>query len=422
MTNPYEHFSAEAIASATRCPLHNVRETWPRLVEQLAHCGINDRPTQLAMIGNVAHETASRFAPIREFKNADGSIPAYWHNYGGGANYHGRGYIQITHLSNYARYGPKIAALWGADPAHPDFDLVGSPDRALDPDISAAIAALYFRDHGGDGQARIPQAARRGEWHEVRRLIWGADPLDFPIGHAGRDAHEKIVRIITTLGGTPPMTTPLPFNPDAPIDQQPDHWSCALQTVQWLLRAIGRNPDASNPAGDPWLRSQLVPGIISPDVGLRDGSGGQLVAWLNREYGAEMGFVANASPVSFDDVHAGAGVNPTMVGGHRWGAGGHWAGVRRADGPDALLLANPADGYTGIQQRITRAEWNNRAPWDCIWIDRMSAPAPEPPAPPPVTKAQVVERLRALLAMQERHAEKERSEMLALMELADRLP
>lgn len=224
------------------------------------------------------------------------------------------------------------------------------------------------------------------------------------------------------LGSPPVQLTPLPFNPDAPIDQQPDDFSCALQATQFLLRSIGRNPDASDPTGDPWLRSQLVPALISPDVGLRDGSGKQLADWITRTYGAEMGFSAQASSVTFDDVWAGAGTNPMIVGGHRWGAGGHWAGVRRQDGPDALLLANPANGFTGIQQRITRAEWNNRAPWDCIWIDRMSAaPAPEPPAPPAITKAQVVERLRGLLAMQEAHAAKERAELTALLEMAERL-
>jgi hypothetical protein len=173
--NPWQFFSPERIAREADSPIGSVRENWPRLVEQLEHCGINDRATQVAMIGTVAIESANRFRPIHEFRNADGSIPAIWFTYDGGPEFHGRGFIQITHRSNYAKYGPKVAELWGTSPDQPDFDLVGNPDMALDPDISAAISALYFRDHGradGDG---IPEAANRGDWREVRRLVQGGD-------------------------------------------------------------------------------------------------------------------------------------------------------------------------------------------------------------------------------------------------------
>lgn len=202
MPDPFEFFTAEQIASATGCPVAAIREHWPKLVEQLEHCKINDRPTQVALAATVAIETASRFQPIHEFRNADGSIPAGWHGYDGGAEFHGRGFIQLTHRSNYARYGPKVAALWGTSPNQPDFDLVGDPDRALNPDISAAVSALYFRDHGGDGQARIPKAARAGDWTEVRRLVQG--------GSAGLD---RLVKIATALTAAPP---PEPTHPVPP--------------------------------------------------------------------------------------------------------------------------------------------------------------------------------------------------------------
>src|SRR5205085_6980409 len=100
--------------------------------------------------------------------------PADWAGYEGGAAYAGRGFIQLTHLSNYRAYGQKVAALWGAG-SDPTFDLVAHPDNALNPDIAAAVAALYFRDHGGDGLRLIPQAAAVANWHEVRRLVYGGD-------------------------------------------------------------------------------------------------------------------------------------------------------------------------------------------------------------------------------------------------------
>lgn len=189
MSDPWEHFAAEQIAEAGACPIDAIRDNWPRLAEQLGHCKINDRPTQVAMIGTVTIETARRFQPINEFRNADGSIPSYWLNYDGGPTFHGRGFIQLTHRSNYAKYGPKVAELWGTSPNQPDFDLVGNPDQALNADISAAVAALYFRDHGGDGQARIPKAAAAGDWTEVRRLVQG--------GSAGLDRLVQIANALT---------------------------------------------------------------------------------------------------------------------------------------------------------------------------------------------------------------------------------
>lgn len=173
--NPWEWFSVQQIAQITGCPEDAIRENWPKLVEQLGHCQTNNRVTQIAMIGTVAIESARRFQPIHEFRNADGSIPAIWHTYDGGPDFHGRGFIQLTHRYNYAAYGPKVAELWGAGGWEPDFDLVGNPDRALNPDISAAVSALYFRDHGGDHAYLIPLAAGRRDWREVRRLVQGGD-------------------------------------------------------------------------------------------------------------------------------------------------------------------------------------------------------------------------------------------------------
>lgn len=184
--NPWQYFTAEQLATVTNCPLDAVTENWPRLVEQLHHCGINDRLTQIAMAATVAIETAHTFRPVRE---------AFWMseewrrvNLARYYPFYGRGYIQVTWRENYAEYGPKIAKLWGAGGWESDFDLVGNPDNALNPDISAAISALYFRDHGGDGLALIPKAANLRDWREVRRLVQGAD--------AGLD---DLVRIATSL-------------------------------------------------------------------------------------------------------------------------------------------------------------------------------------------------------------------------------
>lgn len=217
--DPWEHFTAEQIAAASGCPVAAVRENWPRLVEQMAHCGINDRATQVAMIGTVAIETASTFRPVREAYYLGEPEPAEsWRR----ANlryypYYGRGYIQLTWRENYAAYGPKIAQLWGAGGWEPDFDLVGNPDRALEPDISAAVSALYFRDHGGTGSKLIPKAANRGDWREVRRLVQGAD--------AGLD---RLVAIAGKLQAVQPPPPP----PTDPRDEKIAALELALRTLR----------------------------------------------------------------------------------------------------------------------------------------------------------------------------------------------
>ena len=175
MPDPWEFFTDQQITNWAQSPINSVRSNWPRLVEQLGHCGLNDMATQIAMIGTIGIESAHTFEPVREAFFIGEPEPAETHRrtkpyY----PYYGRGYIQITHRGNYEMYGPKIAVLWGAGGFEPDFNLVGEPDRALDPDISAAVSAIYFRDHGGDGLALIPNAARNGNWPRVRELVLGS--------------------------------------------------------------------------------------------------------------------------------------------------------------------------------------------------------------------------------------------------------
>lgn len=396
MADPWAWWDAATIGRLTRCPPENVAASWPLIVDALDAHGIYERDVARGVIGTVAIETARTFLPVEE---------AFWlpRSYREGLRYApwwGRGYDQTTWESNYREAGQFLGR-----------DLLSDPNLLLRPELSARVIAWRFATKGVPSKDRtkfwtFAELCRIHDWEWLRRGIQGAT--------AGLD---DLVEIVNALGGG--ETVPLPFYFDAPVDQQPDDWSCALQSVQWLLRSVGRNPDASDTRNDPWLRSQLVPGIISPDVGLRDGTGQQLAAWLTREYGQEMGFVAHAVPVEYDDVMLGAGINPTLIGGHGWGAGGHWAGVRGKDGDD-LLLANPADGYTGIGQRMTRAEWTARGPWHAIYIDRLATlPAPDPPAPPAFDREAVVAALRSILARHEEYDAAMRRDLAALIALAE---
>ena len=161
-------------------------------------------------------------------------------------------------------------------------------------------------------------------------------------------------------------TTPKPvavaYNPDAPVDAQPDDWSCSVQSAQWLLRSIGRDPKRG------WLEQQLVgplsvAPIVSREYGLMDASGRTLAAWLQREYGDEMGvtFEARAVP-TWEDLVAIASKGGAMLGGRTWN---HWTGVRAyRDGK--IALANPAGSWKGVGQELTRDEFDALGSWSAI--------------------------------------------------------
>jgi hypothetical protein len=113
----------------------------------------------------------------------------------------------------------------------------------------------------------------------------------------------------------------------------------------------------------------MVPRYVSPDVGLRDGSGAGIVQMMRDHYGV---VAENYSPATWDGVVAVAGHLPVGLGGHGWpnGSGpGHWVAVRRFNGT-ALELGNPAGtGPRFGQQTIDRHGWQTIASsWSAVVI------------------------------------------------------
>lgn len=175
------------------------------------------------------------------------------------------------------------------------------------------------------------------------------------------------------------------FNANEPAHPQDKSYDCSQDSLEWALHALGRAPT------DGWLESTMIAeGVMSPDQGLLDASGAGLAAFIGRHYG-EFGFYGNNEPsVTFDGAaHEGDHAYPILVGGRRFGAAGHWVGVRGYSAArDTLLLANPADGYDGIRQEMTRAQWDARGPWSMVRVlhpDLLEAFSAPPVEPPPVT-------------------------------------
>ena len=125
----------------------------------LAHILPSRLPAYLAQL---AHESA-RFATLVEYGNDD-----YFDKYDGradlgntepgdGLRFKGRGPIQVTGRSNYARYGKLIQE-----------DLISQPERAARPSEGFRLAAMYWLDRGlnhladvGDFEGAHPRHQRR---------------------------------------------------------------------------------------------------------------------------------------------------------------------------------------------------------------------------------------------------------------------
>jgi predicted chitinase len=153
------------IAKACNVPVNNLLANWPQILACLRSLGIYSPGVGVAALATIAVETAWSFRPIHEFGGVD-----YLNNHydtrtdlgntpekdGDGALYCGRGYIQITGKANYKEYGDLLGV-----------DLVAHPERAMEPQIAAAILAHYFKKHN------IPAAATAQNWRLVRKLVNG---------------------------------------------------------------------------------------------------------------------------------------------------------------------------------------------------------------------------------------------------------
>lgn len=92
------------------------------LVRTALEYGVTDRRQIAYIIGTAQHET-DNFATSREY---DGPNQAIRNGYGGGENYYGRGYVQVTHDRNYDRMATTL----------------GDPRIRTNPDIVAQEATL----------------------------------------------------------------------------------------------------------------------------------------------------------------------------------------------------------------------------------------------------------------------------------------
>ena len=79
-------------------------------------------------------------------------------SFGDGERYKGRGFVQLTGRTNYAKYGAMIGE-----------DLIQHPELANVPHIAAALLAAYIADH----KDRIASAIDRQDFRSARKAVNG---------------------------------------------------------------------------------------------------------------------------------------------------------------------------------------------------------------------------------------------------------
>lgn len=224
--DPGLFFTPEQIATALGANLEHVRLYWPKLVEQMRHAGIADRTTAIAILGTIIVEVGQRFEPIPEYATGDayeGRADLGNTQPGDGRRYKGRGFIQVTGRSNYRTYGRKVAELWGAGDAD-ELNLEAHPENALDPDVAAAVMAVYFRDRG------IPAMAARGDWAAVRRAVNG-----------GMNGWQTFADAVEAMKAVEPAPAPEPPAEPPPLPPMPPRPT--MEEVRAELHTMADVPD-----------------------------------------------------------------------------------------------------------------------------------------------------------------------------------
>lgn len=125
-------------------------------------------PEQVAyVLATVDHETGRTFKPVREAYYLGATAEKYrkglkyW-------PYYGRGYVQITHKSNYQQFG----ALLG-------LDIVKNPDLALDEETALFILLRGFKDGLFTGKKLQDYVNRhKADFRGARRCINGQDKAE----------------------------------------------------------------------------------------------------------------------------------------------------------------------------------------------------------------------------------------------------
>ncbi|GAB2627399.1 glycoside hydrolase family 19 protein [Novilysobacter erysipheiresistens] len=144
----FSNLGSESLFSASS---HGLAGT--EMGEFLGHLNVSMKSYGIASCIDKAHFLAQvaiesdRLRTTEEYRNRDGSHPSGWDNYSGGAEYHGRGLIQLTHDHNYRKYSE-----------HAGIDCVSNPEIVA-ADLSVAVdSSCWYWRHGSAWGDLSPRA------------------------------------------------------------------------------------------------------------------------------------------------------------------------------------------------------------------------------------------------------------------------
>jgi peptidoglycan L-alanyl-D-glutamate endopeptidase CwlK len=153
-------------------PVGNIQENLPFVLQALADAGLGDKNMILMALATIRAETGN-FTPLSEFKSKFNTSPGghpfdlYDNrkdlgNQGApdGANFRGRGYIQLTGRANFLEHGQAIGL---------GTQLIDEPTLANQPDIAAKLLASFLKSK----EQKIRNALAAGDLKTARRLVNG---------------------------------------------------------------------------------------------------------------------------------------------------------------------------------------------------------------------------------------------------------
>ncbi|MGN6148954.1 MAG: glycoside hydrolase family 19 protein [Rhizomicrobium sp.] len=174
-------------------PHGNITANLPYVCDGLRACNLDDRPMLLMALGTIRAETASFRAiseGVSQYNTSPGGQPFDLYDpptqiaktlgnihKGDGPKFKGRGFVQLTGRSNYARVGTQIGK-----------DLTGNPELCNDPLTAGRILAQFLKNN----ESAIRTALKNNDLAKARKLVNG--------GSHGLDAFEEAYHIgLTTL-------------------------------------------------------------------------------------------------------------------------------------------------------------------------------------------------------------------------------
>jgi len=155
-------------------PLLNIKRNLPFVLTALDEAQMHDRLMVLTALSTIRAETES-FAPVAEGPSRYNTSPdPKGHAFDlydkrkdlgntgppDGAQFRGRGYVQLTGRANYASYGKKIGL---------NGQLIANPELASEPAIAAKLLAAFLKDK----ERRIKEALLDWDYAGARRLVNG---------------------------------------------------------------------------------------------------------------------------------------------------------------------------------------------------------------------------------------------------------